>query len=527
MSSDLIFIRDSVFGRTVYNLTGKKVFTHPEESPDYIVPDKYLSPSKESDSNNEGTKEVVVDWEGPDDLENPKNWPMYRKLIFISMVGLLTISIYIASSIYVPGVDQIMEEFNTPLTVAYLPLSMFVIGYGIGPMIFAPLSEHPALGRVYVYATTLFIFVILQIPTALVKNIAGFVILRFLAGVFSSPALATGGASVGDVLSLTWVPFGLATWGMCATCGPVLGPLIGGVLSEKVGWRWTIWFLLIFDGFTLLVLFFFFPESSKTTLLYRKAQRLRKITGLDNIVSEGDIHLRKLNPKQMLFETFWRPFEIGFNEPVVFFINLYCGLMYAIMYLWFEAFPIVFVEIHGFNMILTGVGYVSIMVGNALGNVIHSYLIYGAFTKPMSEGKMPPPETFLPTCIVGAVLQPIGVFIFAWSSTASVHWIAPLIGATIFSCGSFNSFQTLANYLAFSFPRYQASVFAGNALFRGAFGGAFPLFARYLYKNIGSDKFPVGWGCSILGFATFAMILIPVLFYINGVRLRARSKYAN
>lgn len=551
------FIRDSFFGRVVYNLSGKRLFIHPEERDDYVVPEKYLpehqttEAEKKATEDGEGTNDeetnsvervrtveyrdeegaehehIVVDWEGPDDKENPKNWPLPTKVLFITMVGLLTTSIYIGSSIYVPGVQQIMEDFNVSLTVGYLPMSLFVIGYGIGPMVFSPLSEHPAIGRVYIYVITLAIFVILQVPTALSKNIGSLIVLRFLAGIFASPALATGGASVGDVLTLSWIPVGLASWGISAVCGPVLGPLIGGAISVGLNWRWTFWFLLILSGFTFTVLFFFFPETSQATLLYRKAQRLRKRADNNKILSEGHLKIEQMHINEVTVDTLWRPIEIMFGEPVVFFINLYIALMYAIMYLWFEAFPIVFVETHGFTMVETGVGYVSIMVGVFLGSAGYLPAIYKAFTVPMERGEWQQPEIFLPTSIVGAVCQPIGVFIFAWSATASAHWIAPLIGATLFAVGAFVGFQTLFNYLAFSFPRYQASVFAGNGLFRAGLAAAFPLFANALYRNLGPKNFPIGWGCSILGFFNLAMIAIPVLLYTNGVKLRARSKYAN
>lgn len=106
------------------------------------------------------------------------------------------------SAIYTPGIDEIMEQFNISQTVATLPLSLFVIAYGIGPMVFSPMSENAIFGRTSIYVVSLFIFFILQIPTALVNNIAGLCILRFLGGIFASPCLATGAASVGDVISL-------------------------------------------------------------------------------------------------------------------------------------------------------------------------------------------------------------------------------------------------------------------------------------------------------------------------------------
>lgn len=83
-------------------------------------------------------------------------------------------------------------EFGTNHTIATLGLTLFVIGYGVGPLFLAPLSEIPAIGRNPPYVITLAIFVILQPITATVQNIPGFLVLRFLAGFVGSPALATG-----------------------------------------------------------------------------------------------------------------------------------------------------------------------------------------------------------------------------------------------------------------------------------------------------------------------------------------------
>ena len=90
-------------------------------------------------------------------------------------------------------------------------------------MIWSPLSEIPLIGRNPPYMITFAIYVILLVPTALAKNFAGLIVLRFLLGFFGSPCLATGGASLQDMFSLIKLPYVLSTWALAATCGPALG----------------------------------------------------------------------------------------------------------------------------------------------------------------------------------------------------------------------------------------------------------------------------------------------------------------
>lgn len=63
------------------------------------------------------------------------------------------------------------------------------------------MSEIAIFGRNWVYLPTFILFVIISVPTALVKNYAGLLVLRFLQGFFGSPCLANGGATVGDIVS--------------------------------------------------------------------------------------------------------------------------------------------------------------------------------------------------------------------------------------------------------------------------------------------------------------------------------------
>lgn len=536
----LNLIKNSCFGQLVNSLSDHKYFKSRDELDDYIIPEKYrssslsLSPSLYTSSSNssksisryEVEKLIIVTWDGDSDPDNPRNWPIYQKIFFIFEVSFLTLAVYMGSAIYTPGVLDIQRNFGVSEVIATLPLTLFVIGYGIGPMVFGPTSEIASIGRAYIYIASLIIFMALQIPTALSKDITSLCILRFLGGVFASPCLGNGPALVCDVLSIPYGAIGIGIWSVAAVSGPLFGPLIGAVLVVKGGWRWTFWYLCIVSGVALVLAIFFLPESYEKTLLYRKAKRLRRRTGNMKIVSEGELEDKNLALGQIIIETLWRPLEIALFEPVVFLIDIYLSLVYAIIYLWFEAFPIVFLEVKKFTTVLMGVSYLSTIVGSFIGSFIFTWWTYRVYTLKLLRREEVYPEVFIPLAIFGSVCIPIGIFIFGWTSSANIHWMAPMLGSAIFAIGAFMVFQSLFNYLGMSFWRYMASAFAGNAFFRSVIGGAFPLFGRIMFENLSSREYPVGWGSSILGFISAGMISIPVLFYLNGPKLRARSKYS-
>lgn len=137
------------------------------------------------------------------------------------MILVYTFAVYVGSSLYTTGTAEIMTKFGVTEITASLGLALYVIGYGVGPLLFAPLSEIPAIGRNPPYAITFTIFVLLCIPTSLVDNFAGLMVLRFLLGFFGSPCLATGAASYGDFFHPSKLTYCLVFWGGFATLGPV------------------------------------------------------------------------------------------------------------------------------------------------------------------------------------------------------------------------------------------------------------------------------------------------------------------
>ena len=193
---------------------------------------------------------------------------------------------------------------------------------------------------------------------------------------------------------------------------------------------------------------------------------------------------------------------------MVFLLNLYIALIYGLLYIWFESFPIVFEGIYRFNLAEEGLAFVGILLGAILVIPPFFYYLYKVVEPQFNENGEIKPEKRLPPAFVGAFCIPICLFWFGWSARPSIHWIMPIIGSGFFAVGTFLLFNSVLNYLPDAYPEYAASVLAGNDFMRSSFGAGFPLFATAMYKNLG-----VGWASSTLGFLSIAFIPIPFLLY--------------
>ncbi len=286
------------------------------------------------------------------------------------------------------------------------------------------------------------------------------------------------------------------------------------------GWRWPLWEIVWMSAPTLLLLAFM-PETSAANILLRRARRLRNLTGIQRLLSQGEIDQQHLSASHILVSTLIRPMEIMMKDPSILFVNLYTGYFYGVFYTFFEVFPLVFPPVYGFNLGQTGLAFLSCFVGVIIGLLAYfAYLHWYMVPDNIRNGFREQEHRLVPA-IIGSFLLPIGLFIFAWTCFPHIHWIVPLIGVGIFVIGHFWVMQSLFIYIPFSYPQYAASLFAGNSIWRSGVAGGAVVFSRPLFINLGVHK-----GVTLLAGLSVAGILGTVAIYTFGKRLRARSKFA-
>ncbi|KAK5780923.1 hypothetical protein RI543_002050 [Arxiozyma heterogenica] len=504
-------------------------FTHYKEANESVQSNDQLSDCIELDSVQCSEIKLskdpfLITWNGKNDPEIPYNWSNFKKCLTVGQLLFASWISYTTSSIYVPGQDDIEKDFNCSHVVGTLNLSMFVLGYGIAPMILSPLSEVAFVGRQPIFVWTFFIFTFIQLGCATVNNIVGLIILRFFSGVFCSPLLTHAGASIFDCITEKYSMIMLASWSFCTVLAPVTAPLLGACMTVAKNWRWIFWFLFFISGFATFLLLFTLPETSHTAILSRRARRIRKQTCDSRYYTIQEKIDSKMKISEFLIDTLYRPICMIVQDPIVLAFDLYLSVVYGVFNLFFEAFPIVFIDVYHFSLIELGLSYMGYSVGAATAFITVVTFTYKVVNSSRKNGTFTPEIYLLPPMYFSWFL-PLALFLFGWGSAA--HWIIPIISEAFFLTATESLFQATFSYFAESYPNHIASSYAGNGLMRCFFAFAFPLFGKAMYNKLAIKGYPVAWGSSLLGFITIALAVIPFALYKYGPALRARSKFAD
>ncbi|RAK73873.1 MFS transporter [Aspergillus fijiensis CBS 313.89] len=455
-----------------------------------------------------------VDWEDEFDRTNPKNWSLGYKAMGMFFLSYNTLIIVLYSTSYTSGISQIAAEFGASTTVVTLGLTMYLIGLAIGSMFMAPLSE--LYGRKPVSVGCLAIFTIMIIPCAVSKNLATLIVCRFIGALFGSVMISTAPGMVADISHDDQRALAMSIWSIGPLNGPVVGPIVGGFVTQYLGWRWMDWIALILSG-VALILSCILKETYGPIILQQKAARLRKETGESRWWCRYD---QKASLKELLTVNLSRPFVMAVTEPICIFWNIYIAIVYGILYLCFTAYPIVFRQIRGWSLGLSGLAFLGIGTG-CLITIACEPLIRRMINshKIDPETGKPAPEAMVSIVCISALLIPAGELWFAWTgSPASVHWIVPILAGIPFGAGNTGVFIYATNYLAGSYGVYAASAMAGNSVIRSILGGVLPLVGTYMYSGIGPN-----WSGTLLGLLEVLIVPIPFVFYKYGYKIRERS----
>ncbi|KAF2691191.1 MFS general substrate transporter [Lentithecium fluviatile CBS 122367] len=461
----------------------------------------------------------LVGWDSQNDPANPRNFRQNKKWFILGLISAITFLCPLTSSIFAPGIPFVNKDFgNTSQMLGAFSISVFVLGFSVGPLFLSPLSE--IYGRRIVLNVSNVVFCAFNLGCALAPNLGALIAMRFFAGLGGSACLTIGSGVISDLFLTEERGKAMAMYSLGILFGPVLGPICGGFIAQRANWRWDFWVAFIAGCILTVAIIFLNRETNHVVLLNWKTARLRKDLSrpdLQNILTYTK-DVSALSRRNILKQGIIRPMKLLFTSPIVFLLALYVSFGFGLLFLLFTTITQVYIETYGWAPEMCGLAYLGIGIGFFLAVIFVARTSDATIVRLAKKNNgIYEPEMRLPTCVFFGFLIPVSFFWYGWCAYYRTHWILPIIGLLPFGLGMMGVFVPIQSYLVDCFPQYAASAIAGVTSIRCLFGAVLPLAGPSMYRTLG-----LGWGNSLLGFVAIGMIPFPALIYKYGGTIRRK-----
>ncbi|GAA5968622.1 hypothetical protein JCM11641_007702 [Rhodosporidiobolus odoratus] len=517
-------------------------------------------------------KEVPLDVEHVEVVDDPRVWGEGRKNIVLAIISFTAIGATLTGSIFFPALESLQADLHTSDNLLACGVSLFILGQGVFPMCWSAISE--VTGRKRSYLVSLVIYIVATIVCSRSQTIAVFLVMRVLQSLGSSAVLSLGAGTLADIYDTHERGTKLGIYYACPLLGPAAGPIIGGGLTSGGSWRVTFYFLAGY-GAICLALMFWLPDTfrKERSLAWRKAydrakqhQReelakaraalpkadekgslaggpagtsfaqvlptpsrqqleeggvpgfapLRKIkTALS--AKSGDvkvkISLRDLNPLAVSGDVI--------KQPTNFLTLLYSGFLFAAQYcITFTASRTFAADPYDYSPIEVGLVLLSFGLGNVLGSIgggRYSDMVLRRLK--VKNGGKGEPEMRIKSAYPALPFIPLLFIAYGWLAYYHVRIAGPVVVLFFLGAAIMVVYATTLSYIVDANPGRSTSAIACNSLFRGVLACAASQAAEPILDEIYNGAFYTGWGIMLL--VGEALV---VLISLKGQRWREASR---
>ncbi|PTK73015.1 Bcr/CflA family efflux MFS transporter [Staphylococcus haemolyticus] len=277
--------------------------------------------------------------------------------LFIIILGALTAIGALSIDMFLPGLPELKNDFNTTTANAQLTLSLFMIGLGLGNLFVGPISD--SIGRKKPLVISMIIFASASLGIVFVENIWIMVFLRFIQGFTGGAGAVISRAIASDMYRGNELTKFLALLMLVNGVAPVIAPALGGLILSFAVWRMVFVILTLFGVLMVLGSLFKVPESLSV--------ENRDSSGVNVIFS---------NFKSLL------------TTPRFVLPMLIQGVTFIMLFSYISASPFLVQKIYGvsplhFSWMFAGVGITLIIASQIAGRLVdyfHPQVLLRAFT---------------------------------------------------------------------------------------------------------------------------------------------------
>ncbi|CAH7690884.1 major facilitator superfamily domain-containing protein [Phakopsora pachyrhizi] len=470
-----------------------------------------------------------------------------------TIIILLTIyAQYIFSSVSTVYFKQIEDKtpslfpYPTTLESAGLCISVYNLGVAIGSIFIPPISEN--IGRVPVIRISGFLFILLNTSCGFSRNQLQLAILRFFSGVSIAASVSLAPCMLHEIWGSKDRGKPLCLNSIAITVGPGLGNVLGQLLLDHVGWRWTFWCSsLIFLLIQFLVLLIV-PETYPPRLNPKKDNSIEPCSNvlsphghstpenLDNSFPKDSSSAKAEEKQRVTFDldnspqnkptSSWickiipRPLAIIFFDPLVLMLSLQMGMIYILYYMVQSYAPQVYQSNFNQSPLLSSAHQCWIAFGSICASKLStrhlSAICDRVGIKLRSPLMIKRPEYKFRCMIPGIIFLPLGTSILGFGTYHPNFWIISDVGLFFIGAGLILSFRKASSYVLDTFGLHSASALAAINLTRRLSSFFVPLAVALVRSSFEFQS-------AILCGTIISLVLVcpmPIVFFLKGNNLR-------
>ncbi|KAI0888608.1 MFS general substrate transporter [Annulohypoxylon maeteangense] len=447
---------------------------------------------------------------------HPIHWNPVKKWAVISVYCLLQTFIALSTTTYVSAEFLVKEKYGGSSQVVALGQSLFIVGTAVGPAFLGPLSDIG--GRKWVYVGSIGIYAILNIGTALARNLPMLIIFQFLCGAAGSTALSNVAGTIADLFGdMDGAGQPMALFVMSANYGPSIGSPIGELIAEneRLGLPWIFWINVIIGG-AFAIIMCFIPETLPRIIISNSARKNKSSDPTELAVIEERVDVLK----EMRFVTSMA-FRIMLTEPIVTFLGIYNGFAYGLLFLYLDGVFDVFAVNNGLSYIDADLTYLNFVVSVTIMFAFIPVQTWFYKRDRKRNGGVGRPEARFLTSLFFVWGFPISLLWFAFTSDGSVSYWSPVVAGGVLGFCDPLLWLAMLNYIADSYTNVAGSAIAAFLI------PSFLIAAGCCHIGIVMfDNLSTKWAMAILGFVSFSLVALVYVLYFFGPRIRSWSKLA-
>ncbi|GAB7345829.1 hypothetical protein MBLNU457_4086t1 [Dothideomycetes sp. NU457] len=456
---------------------------------------------------------VIAEVSEPKDLANKTKW------MITAVVALAAAAAPMGSSIILPALEDIAKAFDTTPTVTNLSVAFYMLSMSIFPLWWSSFSE--TLGRRTIYVVSFGIFLLFNILSAVSVNIAMFVVMRILSGGASASVQAVGAGTIADIWAVKERGRAMGFFYLGPLCGPLIAPILGGILAQKLGWRSCLWSQAIFGLFLWFMILFFLPETlahRRSLAAEAEAEATVQVADDEKTTEEDTSNaLTRTTTRQsakvkvkkygkILRRVFLEPLAIVLHlrKPAVAITVYYASITFGSLYLLNISVQQIFahspynypVIIVGLLYIPNSVGYffASLFGGRWIDHIMHREARKAGRYDDHGKLMFRPEDRMKENAWLAAFMYPTALIWYGWTADKGVNVAAPMIANFFFGIGSMLIFGCITTMLSEFMPDQSSHGIAVNNFVRNILSCIATIVAEPLIVAIGN-----GWLFTIAG----------------------------